>query len=96
MLNKEFFWCFVPVLLLWTTSLWSITYISELNFVSEIIVEIFCSFMKTAQDTPQLAGGSLCAGHGADLGGESPLRTVEIGTASLGQGVESDLGSEGS
>jgi len=43
-----------------------------------------------------LASGILCAGHGEDLGGESPLRAVEIGTASLGQGAESDLGSEGS
>ena len=47
-------------------------------------------------NSPMLASGILCAGHGEDLGGESPLRAVEIGTASLGQGAESDLGSEGS
>jgi|CXWL01.1.fsa_nt_gi hypothetical protein len=37
-----------------------------------------------------------CAGHDEELRGGSPPRAVEIGTASLGQGVESDLESEGS
>ena len=30
---------------------------------------------------------AVCARHGATLGGESPLPAVEVGRASLGQGV---------
>jgi len=39
---------------------------------------------------------SLCAKHGAVLGGESPLHAVEIGSASLGKGVHREAESEGS
>ncbi len=39
---------------------------------------------------------SLCARHGAELGGESPLRAVMIGTVSQGQGRRREAGSEGS
>jgi len=48
------------------------------------------------KETPPVRAGFLCAGHDEERRGESPPRTVEIGTASLGQGVESDLESEGS
>ena len=48
------------------------------------------------EEPPPGRVGFLCAGHDEELRGGSPLRAVEIGTASLGQGVESDLESEGS
>jgi len=36
------------------------------------------------------------AAHGADSGGESPLRAVGNGTSSLGKGAHCEVGSEGS
>jgi hypothetical protein len=35
-----------------------------------------------------------CTGYGADLGGESPLRAVETGSASRGKGVHREMESE--
>jgi hypothetical protein len=43
-----------------------------------------------------LPRGALCAEHGAVLGGESPLHTVETGSVSLGKGVHREVESEGS
>lgn len=39
---------------------------------------------------------SLCAGHGADLGGESPLWAKSNWSTSLGKGAQREVGSEGS
>jgi hypothetical protein len=45
---------------------------------------------------PQGPSYSMCAGHGAYLGGESPLRADSNRSASLGKGAAGDSGSEGS
>lgn len=38
----------------------------------------------------------MCAGHGVELGGESPLRAELRRFVSLGKGVHREVGSEGS
>ena len=42
------------------------------------------------------SGFLLCARHVVHLGGASPLRAEETGTASLGKGARREAGSEGS
>lgn len=42
------------------------------------------------------ARASLCAGHGADLSGESPLLADSNWSTSLGKGVHREMESEGS
>ena len=59
--------------------------------------------LGTAREPPFLGGppdsggdASLCARHVVHLGGESPLRAVMTGTASLSKGVHREVESEGS
>jgi hypothetical protein len=45
---------------------------------------------------PRYWGFLMCAGHGAKLGGESPLRAELRRFVSLGKGVHREVESEGS
>ena len=54
------------------------------------------STFRSTQIPRGLPRGALCAEHGVDLGGESPLHAVETGSASLGKGVYREVESEGS
>jgi hypothetical protein len=46
--------------------------------------------------THQMGEIKTCAKHGVDLGGGSPLHTVETGSVSLGKGVHREVEFEGS
>ena len=51
--------------------------------------------MASLLNTLGLAPGILmCAEYGANLGGESPLHAVDVGSASLGKGVYREVESE--
>ncbi len=63
-------------------------------FVKKIITLLIVGFVLSPLMTR--ADNSMCARHGAVLGGESPLSAVEIGRTSLGKGVHREVESEGS
>ena len=63
-----------------------------INALSIEGVRMFLSAVRLMAKRPI----ALCARHVMHLGGESSLRAVVTGTASLGKGVHREVGSEGS
>ena len=59
-------------------------------------VYMFLKMANIRKGGPKLDHPPLCARHVVHLGGESPLRAVMTGTASLSKGVHREVESEGS